>query len=184
MDAAVAQVRSRLQAAIATKVAQASSSSVAFPELASISYLDLPNTTEGTASVRVHEKAHVELPVFDSSAFALAVASMVSADAESGSVRLVPSTGYGVKPAATSVALGQDPLSFSLTGTAMLVWNVDTQALANSLAGKDQSAFQTVVNTFAGIQEARARIEPFWKSSFPSNASSIRIIMSNPAPQP
>ena len=62
-----------------------------------------------------------------------------------------------------------------LTGNAVLVWNVDAAALSISLAGREQGAFQGIINGFASIQEARARIEPFWKGTFPASTSDIKV---------
>ena len=37
-----------------------------------------------------------------------------------------------------------------------------------------------IVEGFAGIEEAHARIEPFWKSSFPEDPSAIKIKVKEP----
>ena len=70
---------------------------------------------------------------------------------------------------------------FQLTGQAMLIWEVNASELAQALAGRDQSAFQTIVTGFPGIQSATARIEPFWSSAFPGDANRIRIKIADPA---
>jgi hypothetical protein len=73
-----------------------------------------------------------------------------------------------------------DPLKFTLTGKALLVWEVDAAALASALAGRDSDAFQTIVDGFPGVQEAHARIEPLWKKTFPAEASDIKISVVKP----
>ena len=56
------------------------------------------------------------------------------------------------------------------------------RTLARTLAGRDGSAFQTIINKeFPGIKEAKARIEPFWSNTFPKDPASIRIVVSEPA---
>ena len=70
---------------------------------------------------------------------------------------------------------GSNILIFTLSGAAQLVWNVDAVALAEALAGKEEGAFQAIVAGFPGVEEARARVQPFWKNSFPENPADIRI---------
>jgi hypothetical protein len=178
----VADVRGRLlnkahDAASALSVGSA----VAFPDMVQITYQDLPNTTEAGGGVRIHENAHVVIPVFPSDEFAQAVAQSVSADAENAPVSLVGGSGFtGFLASSTSATLGSDPIDFTLAGQAVLIWKIDTQALASALAGRSSGAFQTIVNGFPGIQEAHARIEPFWKSTFPTDANAIKIDVQAP----
>ncbi|MBI5469743.1 baseplate J/gp47 family protein [Candidatus Kaiserbacteria bacterium] len=179
LEAARSQVRDRLKTAIADKINTIKNGS-AFVGLANINYQDEPNTVEGTSSMRIREKAHVDVPVFDTDALSREIARVVSADAEAARISIVPGQGFGATPSGAGV-LGGGVLTFSLAGQATLVWDVDSNALAQALAGKDQGAFQTIVNGFTGIQEARARIEPFWQTSFPTNSSMIRITIENPA---
>jgi hypothetical protein len=152
-----------------------------FADLAQVTYQDLPNTTEAGGGVRIHEKAHVVVPVFSADAFARAIAQKVSADAEGAPISLIAGQGFTAHMTnASSSALGSGTLTFTLAGQGELIWKVDTAALAQALAGRDSSAFQTIVNGFPGVQEAHARIEPFWKGTFPSNPSGITIDVQTP----
>jgi ATP-dependent exoDNAse (exonuclease V) alpha subunit len=178
--AAQTQVRAQLQQQ-AEALAQPTASTSILSGLMTIVYQDLPETTEAGGGVRIHEQAHVEIPQLDAETFAQAVAQGVNANAEGASINFVPSTGLTVSEVnATSTTLGTDPIEFTLSGTAQLVWNVDAQALASALAGRDQGAFDTIANGFPGVQEAHARIEPFWKSSFPSNPADIVVNVGPP----
>ncbi|MBV9159226.1 MAG: baseplate J/gp47 family protein [Candidatus Kaiserbacteria bacterium] len=180
-DATLAAIRNRLQAkAIDAAKALSSDTAVVFPDLIQIAYEDEPDTQESGNSARIHEKAHLAIPILSAPDFARAVALSVSSDAENASLRLVPGEGYGAHLVATSTALGTDPLQFGLIGKATIVWNVDAAALAQALAGKDQGAFQTIVNGFTGIQEAHARIEPFWSTLFPKDPGAIKVKVVDP----
>lgn len=183
LNAAIADLRSKLESKARNAVqALSSDTSVAFVGLMQISYQDKPNTDESDGNVRVHEAARVVVPVFSESDFAHLIASQVSADAESASISFVPGNAFAAKYAATTLpALGADPVVFALTGQAQLIWDVDAAALADALAGRDTVAFETIVNDFPGVEEAHARIEPFWKHSFPEEASSIHIEIETPA---
>lgn len=186
LDAAKALVRGRLESkARGSAQTRADAQTTVFPNLVRITYESLPQTVEAGGGIRIHERAHVELPIFPADRFAETIAQSVSADASAGSVTLRGVIGFGAAAdAASGAATGNDPLGFTLQGTAMLVWKVDGEALAAALAGRDEGAFQTIIKDFSGIEEARARIEPFWKKSFPADPSKIKIRVEGPAVAP
>jgi hypothetical protein len=124
------------------------------------------------------------VPVFATDVLANTLAQSYSADASIHDVNLVPAADFAAKSSdAASSTLGSDPISFTLNGKSQLVWQVDQKALATALAGHDQGTFQTIIGGFPFVQEAKARIEPFWASSFPKNPDNIVIVV-EPAPKP
>lgn len=178
LESARAEVRGRLEGKARDGArALSNATAVVFPDLIQISYESLPLTTEAGGDVRIHERAHIEVPLLSAPALAQAVARTAGANAENASIILVEIDKLSAKRNSTtsSISLGKDALDFSISGTAQIVWNVDIAALSSALAGLDNSAFQGIINGFPGIQEARARIEPFWKRAFPSDAADIRI---------
>lgn len=178
VDAARAEVRGRL--ADKARSESKSDGSVIFPDLMTVTYSSLADTTEGT-SVRIHEHAHVLIPTFPSSAFARGVGATVSSDVLDQDVTLMGGEGFAAHADPTALAtVGSEPLSFTLSGTATLGWVVDAKALTAALAGKDESAFSAIVKDFPGVEEAHARIEPFWRSTFPDDASRIAITIESP----
>lgn len=68
-----------------------------------------------------------------------------------------------------------DAFSFSLGGSGSAIWQVDTAVLAGKLAGVKKADYKNVFADFPGIEKANARIRPFWKTKFPSDASKIHI---------
>jgi hypothetical protein len=140
-----------------------------------------PTAGASQGQVNLNERAHVAVPILPTQDFNKVVGSTVSADTANSALTLLPKEGFGASLAnGTSTAYGSSPITFSLVGNGQLVWGVDSNALAQALAGKDQSAFQNVVNSFPGVQEARARIEPFWRHTFPTNPKDIQIVISQP----
>jgi hypothetical protein len=173
--AALATIKGRLQDKV-DAAAHSSDETFVLPGY-TVSYTDLPSTEEAGGSVRLHEKAHVEIPQLSADTFA----NLVAADVAGSPVTLVPHAGFGAAiKSATSSVLGTDPIQFTLTGSATIVWDIDKDALAQALAGKEQSAFQAIVTQFPGIEEAHARIEPFWKGSFPADPKKIKIVVEDP----
>lgn len=178
-QAAVSDIRTRLAQRAAQYVqSQNTSSMIAFTGLAEITYSDLPDVAATSSQVTIGEGAHIQVPIFVAGAFAAVVAQTMAVDTSNTPVQLIGGTGYGAQPTnATPVVLGTDSIDFSLVGSAQILWSIDTTALAKALAGRDQSVFQTVIGGFPGIEAARARIEPFWSNSFPSDPAKIKIIV-------
>src|SRR3989344_4470078 len=182
LEAARAEIRGQLEikARDGTR-ALSTATATAFSDLMQITYESLPLTTEAGGDVRIHERAHVQVPVFPALQLAQAVAKTAGADVENASVTLVGIDKLTAQrnTASSQGSFGKDSFDFSIIGNAQILWNVDTAALTNALAGKDNSAFQGIIEGFPSIKEARARIEPFWKSSFPANATDIKIELSS-----
>lgn len=176
LESARGEIRGRLESKVHdVTLSITNETSIVLPDLVRITYSSLPMTTEAGGDVRIHEKAHVEVPVFPAFQFAQTVALAAGANVENAGVYLEGLEKMKAAQDNTTSALGDDTLDFTLSGESLIVWNVDSSALATALAGRDNSAFQAIVNSFPGIQEARARIEPFWKSTFPASASDIEI---------
>lgn len=180
LESAKAEIRGRLEEKARKAVRSRGEDSFAFYDIARLTYESLPPVSEGEKGVRIGERLTMELPVFPADSFALLVAESVSAGVESGGIVLKPLEGFSARSAATSTLTGDSPLSFSLVGQAQLIWKVNAEELASALAGRDESAFQTIVEGFAGIEEAHARIEPFWKRTFPEDPSDIKIKVKEP----
>lgn len=181
LNSTISQLRNSLASkALAALQAQAGDGAVILPGLVQVTYTDEPATASGDSSAVVHESAHASAPAFPAIAFGQAVGSAVSADAASAAIKLVPGTGFAAQYAGGAPSLGSDPVQFTLTGQADLIWQIDTTALTAALAGRDQGAFQTVISGFSGIQEAHAKIQPFWKSAFPSDPSAIKVVVTAP----
>ncbi len=180
IETAISTIRGRLAEKAGKLVGTDTADTIVIPA-ASITYEDMPNTTEASGGVRVHQKAHVVALTLQNAALASAVAQSVAADAEQASISFMPGSDFAIKyQASTSTSVGADPIALSFSGKGLLVWKVDTAALSTALAARDQGAFQTIVNGFPAIEEAHARIEPFWKSSFPANAADIRVVVDEP----
>lgn len=144
----------------------------AFPQLMTTEYVAIPPEKGADGSVTVSEKAVVRIPIFSHSSFAKALARATSADTGDGVVSIPDTSTFSVSVAAAEAG---KPLVFSLAGTATFLWTVDIEDLATSLAGTEKEAFQNVISGFSGIDTAEAAVRPFWKSSFPSDPSKIRI---------
>jgi len=183
LQAAQAQMRDRLNQKLKDALASIATGTTALLDLARVTYTDMPNTPEGNNNVRIGEHLVAEVPVFATDQLAATMAQSISSDTQLLKVTFVPDTNFSARYAdVATTSLGTDPISFTLTGKAQIVWIVDKTAIKNALAGRDQGAFQTIISGFPFIQEAKARIEPFWSSTFPKDPNGIDVIV-EPAPK-
>lgn len=178
--AAIASLNASLRSKALESIRDAGDGMLALTDLMDIAYTRSPNTAEAGSQARIHETAHVRVPVIASAELGRAVGIAVSADAANSDITITPGEGFVATLTGPAPDLGSAPLQFTLTGQATLVWNIDTQALTQALAGRDEGAFQTVIEGFTGIQEAHARIQPFWKSTFPTDPSKIQVTLLPP----
>lgn len=139
-----------------------------------LTYAEEPVTTEGNG-VSMHMKAKVDVPVVPREKLASSIAQVAAASAAEGAYTLATGAEFKAVESDAPASLGVDPLSFTLVGSATLISRIDTAALRVALAGRDKSAFKAIVANFPGVESAKARIEPFWKSTFPAAAEEIAI---------
>lgn len=69
-------------------------------------------------------------------------------------------------------------ITLSLSGTPTLRWQYNADTLKAALVGKNKSAFESIIQSFApSITRAEAKVRPFWEGSFPSDPEKIKIEM-------
>ncbi len=181
LESAIASVRARLEAKAAESLAQTSDDSIRLSSLARIEYVSLPNTSDTSGGVRISQRARVSVPVFSSQVFASAISGAAVDASDIAAIRILPRNDFQITPAGTSTTPGDTQITFALQGAALLVWDVDEQALQEALAGKEKVAFEAIVAGFPSIQGATARIEPFWRSTFPDVPADIEIRVTEPS---
>lgn len=71
-------------------------------------------------------------------------------------------------------------ISFTLTGKAKAVWNVNSKSLLQSLLGQRKSDFKNILSSYGGVESADLSIKPIWKMSLPEKESKINIIIKTP----
>ncbi len=70
--------------------------------------------------------------------------------------------------------------TFSLSGSAKIVWTVDTAGVQKALAGTKKSDFPNIMAAMPGVDQAEMVLKPFWKQSFPDDASRISVTVQKP----
>lgn len=171
-----ASLRANLTQTIGSQIASLSSGErLAFPDLYEIRFesrIVANSETEAT----ITERAVALVPTFDRATFSSAAARLMAADAEGDVVRLMPGSDFSVAVATTSLQnASSGPITLTLFGSATLIWVVDEEGLQEALAGKEKSAFEEIVSNFRAIQEAKARVMPPWKGTFPTDPADVHI---------
>ncbi len=185
LDASKTEVRGRLNEKARQLAQTAPNGTIAFPGLMAVSFETLPPTNEAGGGVRIVERATVTMPTFQADSFARSIAQAVSADAEGQMVAISFANDVSAQPVSELMVadLGQQPITFTINGRGQLTWSVDTMALAEALAGREESAFETIIQGFPAVEEARARITPFWKHAFPQSPAKIKVMVEEPQAQ-
>jgi len=178
LSAAKATMQARLDKKVADYLATLNSDSE-IPLRPIVSYADMPAGPVDNGSVSVRMSAHVSVPVVQRNALAAAIAQAVTADSSGQLYTLETAEGFAANTSG-STDTDANLITFTLSGNGILVAIVDTDALAQALAGRDQNAFQNIVANFPGVESAKARIEPFWSSSFPKDLTDIKIVVERP----
>jgi hypothetical protein len=71
--------------------------------------------------------------------------------------------------------LGKKAIKHKIEGTHSLVYTVDKEAIAKSLAGVSREAVKQELAKFPEIEKAVATIRPFWRDTLPSNPTKITV---------
>lgn len=170
------KIRSTLESQLREKVAEMSQGETrALLELAELQFQDLPTVSVEGSSASVGERLIARIPVVQNSELARAIGKTVAADVEVATLSLFTSPDFAAVPIGTTTALGTGVLNFGFTGKAAIVWVIDKEELGQALAGRDESAFTSIIDSYPGIESARTRIQPFWRDSFPDNPQAMSI---------
>ena len=175
LDAAQAQMQARLSAQ--AKDAFGDDPMVyQFPELMQVSFEAMPATIADDGTTQAHLRARISVPAFERTLFDSYIAIANSAALDSGSASIIDPSTFTITPISSGEAeYGVTPIDFNLSGKAQFVWNVDTQALASDLAGRNRQAFEAVIKGHTGIESAKAHLSPFWRRTFPADPSDIVV---------
>lgn len=140
-----------------------------------------PAPSATTGQVEVKEQGTVTAIVFPNTAIAKAVALSVSGlGYQSEPVTLAPAGSLVLVPTGAFPDGGSSPFTFTLSGTASLIYNVDPTRIAAAVSGKSRSAAQVAVSAFPEVKRAIIILRPFWRQTFPQDPASISVVVANP----
>ncbi|PIR83259.1 hypothetical protein COU19_01555 [Candidatus Kaiserbacteria bacterium CG10_big_fil_rev_8_21_14_0_10_56_12] len=155
---------------------------VLLPGALNTTYQDLdptPSQTDGMVDVK--EQGTATAVIFQNTGLAKAIALASSGTNYQGEpltvasvdgLKLVPTAGFPDAAATT--------FSFSLSGSAQLVYVVDKARIAAAVAGKSRQDAEVALTNYPEVNRAVIVLRPFWKQSFPEDPASISIDVSKP----
>lgn len=71
-------------------------------------------------------------------------------------------------------------ISFSLSGSAKIVWKLDENKFTADLLGKSKKDFNQVLSGYPNIDSATLTLNPFWMMSVPDKTKNIKVIVNYP----
>ncbi|MDO8593466.1 MAG: hypothetical protein Q7R59_01025 [bacterium] len=177
------QARSALQAALAPDLAasiqtQIPSGYVLLPGATTATYEAMESAPSSTTGmVEVKEQGTVTAVVFPNAALAGAVASSVAGLGYHNEPLTLVSTENLLLAAVSMPDQGADSFSFTVAGTASLVYRVDPSRIAAAVAGKTRSAAEVALTNYPEVKRAIIVLRPFWRQTFPQDPSSISVVV-------
>jgi hypothetical protein len=129
------------------------------------------------------EQGTIRAIVFPNAALAKAIGSSI-ADAEFSyqgePLTLSSAAELKLTPSGALPTDEQGSFAFTLSGTAPLVYTVDTARIAAAVAGKTYSAAEVALTNYPEVSRAILILRPFWRQSFPEDPAEITITVQNP----
>ncbi|MBU6490585.1 hypothetical protein KGQ25_00255 [Patescibacteria group bacterium] len=152
------------------------------PGAATTTYQELtPTPSKTTGMVDVREQGTITAVVFPNAALAKTIASSIAGLgyqgeplilASTSDLRMVPGSGQMPDSRTTS-------FSFTLAGTASLVYDVDTARIAAAVSGKTRPAAEVALTNLPEVKRAVITLRPFWRQTFPQDPSSISVVVTH-----
>lgn len=163
-----------LEASIQTKIP---AGYVLIPGSTFTTYQELvsaPSSTTGQVDVK--EQGTITAIVFPNAALAKAIASSVTGLSYQGEPITLASTNNLLLATGNGVPDPDDQsFSFTISGTASLIYTVDPVHIAAAVAGETRSAAEVALTNYPEVKRAVIILRPFWRQTFPQDPSAISV---------
>ncbi len=155
---------------------------VLLPGAATTTYQELvPTTGSSTGMVNVREQGTITAVVFPNAALAHSIAASVQGLGYQGEpLTLSTSTGLSLSSLDGLPGPGAQTFTFTLSGTASLIYTVNPTQIAAAVAGKTRSAAEVALTNYTEVKQAVLILRPFWRQSFPQDPSMISVHIVGP----
>lgn len=150
---------------------------IKFDGAVTFTYETLPAVEYGENLATIKQKAVMRIPLFAEEDFARYIAAATVPGYEDEDVRLENPTvlnfSYESSTTSSSNIAEQMDLKFKLEGRPVIVWEYDAGRLKTDLLGKNRTALNAILGGYPSIEQAKAVIRPFWKTTFPDSLDDI-----------
>ena len=72
-------------------------------------------------------------------------------------------------------------INFTLTGTAEIVWRLDTNKFINDLISIPKGTFNQVLLKYPNISSATLKVTPMWRTTIPDDIKKVKVIVNYPS---
>ena len=180
-----AQARNALIAALAPDLtasiqAQVPAGYLLLSGAATTTYQELtPAPSSTTGMVDVKEQGTITAVIFPNAALAKTVAASIAGLGYQGEpITLATTSDLTLTPGGSGIpGSNASSFSFSLSGTASLVYTIDPARIAAAVSGKTRSAAEVALTNYPEIKRAIITLKPFWRQTFPQDPSSISVVV-------
>ncbi|MGD0328200.1 MAG: hypothetical protein ABSB00_00600 [Minisyncoccia bacterium] len=175
VSALIAALGSDLSLSIQTQIP---SGYVLVPGAATTTYQELtPTPSLTTGMVDVKEQGTMTAVVFPNAALAKAIASSVTGlNYHEEPLTLTSANGLLLAASGGVPDSSASTFSFTIAGTASLVYTVDPVHIAAAVAGETRSAAEVTLTNYPEVKRAVIILRPFWRQTFPQDPSAISVV--------
>ena len=182
-DALEKQTRSSLDSALASDLLasindQIPSGYLLLPNSATTTYekvISSPVSEDGMVDVK--EQGTITAVVFPNATLAKKIATSVAGLNYQGE----PVTLFGVNNLLLAAVNLPDfetsSFSFTIAGTANLVYTIEPSRITAAIAGKSRADAKTALDNYPEIKRAVIILRPFWRQTFPNDPASIKVVI-------
>jgi len=185
---AEAQARTALMTALAPDLtaslqAQIPSGFILLPGAATTTYQSIASVPSATAGqVDLKEQGTITAVVFQNMSLAKAIALSAGRLGYQGEpITLTPASSLTLSATEGFPNADAKSFTFTLSGTASLIYTVDPTRVSAAVSGKTKAAAQVALSSYPEIKSAFLVLRPFWRQTFPQDPSSISVVIEEPA---
>lgn len=169
-----ADLKTSLQDMIQTQIPD---THVLFKNASTFSYTELPQgTSTKNSSALIREKGTMYGILFERKALSKFLADKLAIDQEHGAtVANLEDLSFTLDNLASFNPNTTKEISFKLSGTAEFVWDIDSNKIAESLAGQKRAKIKDILGKFEEVSRANVSIKPIWVITMPRNPEKIKV---------
>lgn len=177
------QARGALERALAPDLlesikAQIPSGYVLVPGAMTTVYEKLDSTPSSTTGmVEIKEQGTITAVIFPNTALAKEIAYSVAGLGYQGEPLTLASTDSLLVAFTSMPSPSDEVFSFTIAGTASLIYSVEEGRISAAVAGKTRSAAEVALTNYPEIKRAVLILRPFWRQTFPQDPSSISVVV-------
>lgn len=151
------------------------------PGAATTTYQALASASPSTTGmVEVKEQGIVTAIIFSNAALAKSIASSIAGLEYQGEPLTLSSTNDLMFTATNGIPHQEvTSFSFTLAGTASLVYTVDSARIAAAVSGKTRLAAVVALSNYPEVKRATIILRPFWRQTLPQDPSAISVVVAD-----